>query len=255
MNRRPRTERAARAVSPSIDLPPEQVHLWCAFTEDLGAPSLVEQYRHLLGDDERRREADFRTPDARQRYVITRALVRTMLSRYVRHDPRAWAFATTEHGRPYIANAEGSARGLVFNLSHTRGLVVLGVTREHALGVDVEHQERPMSPGVMHRIFSTDEVAAIDALPVDRHARHLLQHWTLKEAYIKARGMGLALALRHVSFDMTSEERIRFAPSPEVDDDPDRWRFWQQQVGEYVVAVCAEGSGLQLVTRRVGALG
>lgn len=214
-------------------------------------PSLLERYRRLLDDDERRREERLRVPDDRQRYVITRALVRTMLSRYAPRAPHEWTFEANPHGRPHIANVEGPVCGLVFNVSHTRGLVVLAVTRERALGVDVEHQDRAVSPGVLERFFAPAEAAAIRALPVEQQGRRLLQHWTLKEAYIKARGMGLAIAVRQVSFDLTSDERIGFAPSPTVDDDPRRWRFWQPQVGEYVVAVCAEGA-VQLVTRRVG---
>ena len=238
-------------MTPSIDLPPDQVHLWCAFTEALRDPSLLARYRRLLDDDECRREERLRIPDDRQRYVITRALVRTLLSRYAPRAPQEWAFEANSHGRPHIANVEGLARGLVFNVSHTRGLVVLAISRERALGVDVEHQDRSVSPGVLERFFAPAEASAIRALPVEQQGRRLLQHWTLKEAYIKARGMGLAIAVRQVSFDLTSDERIGFATSPTVDDDPQRWRFWQPQVGEYVVAVCAEGA-VQLVTRRVG---
>jgi 4'-phosphopantetheinyl transferase len=241
-------------VNPSRDLPPDEVHLWITFAEDVREPSLLEQYRRLSTEEERRQEERFRVADDRRRYLIARALVRTVLSRYAPLRPDEWSFATNPHGRPHVANTDVAARGLVFNLSHTRDVIVLGVTRERAVGVDVEHQDRTVSQDVAKRFFSSEEVTALHALPAERRAARLLQHWTLKEAYIKARGMGLAIPVRKLAFDLGTDARIDFTTTRDVDDDPQRWQFWQLRVSEYVVAVCVERSrdaAPRLIPRRI----
>jgi 4'-phosphopantetheinyl transferase len=242
----------AQASTNDVQLPPDEIHLWFTFTDEIRETSLLERHRALLSDDERRHEERFRVPDDRRRYVITRALVRTTLSRYAPMAPEAWAFATNEHGRPRIANAEALAGGLDFNVSHTRTVVVVGVTRGRTLGVDVEDHDRTVSPGVAERFFTPDEVAAIHALPAERRGERLLEHWTLKKAYIKARSVGLAIPVRKVGFDLGREGRIGFVTAPEVDGEPGRWGFWQLRVaGRHVVGVCVEDvPGLRLVVRR-----
>jgi 4'-phosphopantetheinyl transferase len=132
--------------------------------------------------------------------------------------------------------------GLVFNISHTDSLIVLGVTKHRALGVDVENVHRlGILVELAERFFARDEVAELARVPSHRRQDRFFEYWTFKESYIKARGMGLSLPLDKFSFYFTHDHSVKIAIHPELADDAARWHFWQfRPRREYLVAVCAE---------------
>ena len=161
--------------------------------------------------------------------LVTRALVRTVLSKYADVSPSAWRFVTNEYGRPEIDEPQ-DARWLKFNLSHTKGLIALIVARDREVGVDVEDRERTgRLLNVADRYFSPQEVNALRALPEKDKLDRFFLYWTLKESYIKARGMGLAIPLSQFSFAIASDISIAF--DTKLDDDPDSWQFTAMSVG------------------------
>jgi 4'-phosphopantetheinyl transferase len=117
----------------------QRIDLWCTFFGELGDEQLLRRYRALLDDHERHRETRFHFAQDRCCYLVTRALVRTVLSRYADIAPADWVFSTSQYGGPEIANAHSGARGIAFNITHTHTLVMVGITREHAIGVDAEN--------------------------------------------------------------------------------------------------------------------
>ena len=189
----------------------------------------MSAYDELLSDDERKKRDRFRFEKDQHSCLVTRALVRTVLSSYADVAPEAWRFVTNEYGRPEIAEPHDAA-WLKFNLSHTNGLIALIVARDREIGVDVEDRERDgRMLDVADRFFSPSEVEALRALPDDEQLDRFFLYWTLKESYIKARGMGLAIPLSQFSFAITSDISIAF--DPKLDDDPDSWQFTAMSVG------------------------
>ena len=117
---------------------------------------------------------------------------------------------------------------LRFNLSNTYGLIACAVTLDRELGVDVEDTERPgETVSIADGFFSRQEIAALRALPPDRQRSRFFDYWTLKEAYIKARGMGLAIPLDQFSFSLDDGPRIGVAFDPALGDDASTWQFEQ----------------------------
>jgi 4'-phosphopantetheinyl transferase len=227
-------------VSRLIGLPPDEIHLWLA-SDHVDRERAIE-YRLLLNSDERRQEQRFHFEKDRNRYLVTRALVRTVLSRYQSIDPNAWVFSTNAFGRPEIdAESEGAA-DLCFNISHTAGLVVVGIARGRALGVDVENifvRDNPLE--VAGQVFAAAELAELGRLPRERRLDRFFQYWTFKESYIKARGMGVSIPLQKFSFRLERDGLVDLEIAPELGDDPKRWQFWQMRPAhEHVLAVCAE---------------
>ena len=223
-----------------IGLPRDEIHLWLTF--DHIDRERAFGYRLLLNSDERRQEQRFHFEKDRNRYLITRALVRAVLSRYQSIDPRAWVFSTNSYGRPEI-DAEGKgAADLCFNVSHTAGFIVLGVTRGRALGVDVENISARDNPlDVAGQVFAAAELAELGRLPRERQLDRFFQYWTLKESYIKARGMGVSIPLQKFSFRLERDGLVDLEIAPELGDDPKRWEFWQMRPAhEHVLAVCAQ---------------
>lgn len=197
---------------------PSDVHIWYVFSERVNNPSLEE----LLSPDERARKERFLQAKDRQQHVIARALVRTTLSRYADVRPEAWTFATNRYGRPEIASPDVGP--LRFNLSHTKGLVACIVAWDREIGIDVENLERPTDyVELAQRFFAPSEAAVVAGLPPERQREAFFDFWTLKESYIKARGMGLALPLGDFAFRLADPVTIDFTGS--IVDDPASWRF------------------------------
>jgi len=218
------------------------IDVWLNFHQEVVDARLLSHLSALLSEDERRQQTRFHLADDRLRYLLTRAMVRTVLSRHAAVDPADWAFTVNAYGRPEIANPHPDARTLRFNVSHTRGLIALAVSRERDVGVDVENVlERPVSTGIADRFFSPAEAAELARLPATRRQDRFFEYWTFKESYIKARGMGMSIPLDKVSFHFPYEQATRLTIAPELGDDERRWSFWQfRPTPEHLLAVCAE---------------
>ena len=111
-----------------LALDPGQIHLWFVFCDEIADESLLRQYREMLTEEERNQEQRFHFPKDRHRYLLTRALVRTTLSRYAAIAPSQWRFSADAYGKPAIINQDPLVGKISFNISHTQGLIVLGVT-------------------------------------------------------------------------------------------------------------------------------
>lgn len=229
---------------PGLPLPEQEIHLWLAYYQKIDDPQLRWKLRGLLNDAEREQEMAFHFADDRLRYLVTRAMVRTVLSRYADVAPADWEFALNAWGRPEIA-LRHNTHGLRFNISHTRGLIALGVSRNRSLGVDVENVlEREASVGIANHFFSQAEVDALAGLPEHERGARFFEYWTFKESYIKARGMGLSLPLDRFSFHFHGDQALSMTADADIDDDPQRWRFWQcRPTPSYLLALCAESRG------------
>ena len=166
-----------------IPLTVNEIHVWMTDYKDIKDQELRHAYRNLLNHPERVRQEQFHFARDQLRYVVTRALARTVLSRYAQVSPRDWVFSTNVHGRPQIANDEIDPAYLSFNLSHTDSLIVLGVACGRALGVDVENvRVREISIDVAERFFSPAEVAALAAMPASQQHYRFFEYWTFKES-------------------------------------------------------------------------
>jgi 4'-phosphopantetheinyl transferase len=229
----------------TIPLSSGEIHLWLTCHDQVTEHGL-RSCRELLDAAERSQEPRFHFARDRRRYVVTRALVRTVLSHYVPIVPQEWAFSTNAYGRPQVDNPAARDAALSFNISHTNNLIVLGITRGRALGVDVENIfSREASIDVADRFFAPEESAALAVAPPDEQPYRFFEYWTFKESYIKARGMGLSLPLDKFSFRYPDDHTVAITIDSELADDAARWQFWQfRPAPEYLVAVCAETAGV-----------
>ncbi|HEX4149214.1 MAG TPA: 4'-phosphopantetheinyl transferase superfamily protein [Pirellulales bacterium] len=210
-----------------LPLGDDEVHLWHLDPDTVGDPSILDSYRRLLSADERERHGRFRVAGVRHQFLVTRGMVRTILSSYGPLEPAAWQFQCNEFGRPELANFPGP-RLLRFNLSHSHGSIVCGVVWNRDLGVDVEYIDRRSGgPHLARRFFAPREVDDLLALPLAEQRSAFFDYWTLKESYIKARGKGLAIPLDKFGFVLRRGQPIRIECHAELCDDPGRWQFMQ----------------------------
>lgn len=192
----------------------------------------------ILSFDERERAARFVHAEDRQSFVTAHALARIMLSRFAAVDPADWQFSAGEFGKPAISYPS-TYSGLQFNLSHTRGLVACAVARDCPVGVDVEAITRQTDCAMLAKsVFSRQELAAWQSTRADLQQRNFFRYWTLKEAYIKACGLGLSLPLDSFSFTLSEDERPVLAIHAPDRESGNEWHFRQLEIcSKYLLAV------------------
>lgn len=247
-----------------LELDDRRIDIWYAFPGGIRNPELLDSYKEILSADEMTRYARFFFDRDRHLYLVAWALVRTTLSRYADVAPEMWTFDTNEYGRPEVSGPSG-VPPLRFNLSHTRGLAACIVAGEIDVGVDVEDRRRfAHGPDIARRFFSVREVADFEAVPPEDQQEAFFEYWTLKEAYIKAVGVGISLGLDRFSFDIDRSgaavgEPERRAPTisfePSLEDDPSAWQFAQFEPTPHHAMAAAirrgQGEGREICLREI----
>jgi 4'-phosphopantetheinyl transferase len=200
-------------------------HDWADLWLGRPDPTDVNARLHALLDDvEAERAGRFAFDRDREHYIFAHALLRLTLAGYLDADPRALRFVARANGRPELATATRRPP-LRFNVSHTNGLVACVVTGTADCGVDVESLSRVDYRDLVSAVLAPSEVAEVAALPEEGRRDRFLQIWTLKEAYLKGRGLGLAVPLREIAFSHRDGEP-ECVVGPSLGDDGREWRFW-----------------------------
>jgi 4'-phosphopantetheinyl transferase len=199
------------------------VDLWLAQFEELSHPGDV------LSPDERERANRFKAPRPLEQFLKARGFLRTILGGYLRISPRDVRFRYQARGKPELA---GPAIDLRFNLAHTDGLVLLGISLGREIGVDVEVlDESRECEGLAARYFSSAETAEFFAVPSHDRTRAFFNGWTRKEAYIKARGEGLHLALDSFTVRLAPGASAQLLESQSDAREVARWAMFDLDVG------------------------
>jgi 4'-phosphopantetheinyl transferase len=236
-----------------LTLPHDEIHVWRASLDQLA--SLGEQLGQTLSADEQTRAERFHFTRDRQRFIISRGLLRNILGRYMGIKPELVQFRSGPYGKLALAEtrpsieanpavaAEWGNNTLQFNVSHSETLALYAFTRGREIGIDVEYV-RPVAEAeqIAQHYFSTQESNILRNLPPDTQDEQFLIYWTRKEAYLKARGEGLT-GLETMQSELYSSsvptgwfiQQLRPAPGyvaalaiqERTGDTPIRIEYWQ----------------------------
>lgn len=208
----------------SCDRPHPQVSLWLTRLPAIDAETRAWHQR-MLSAAELARLSRFHVDGARDQFLVGRALLRTALAHHAGIAPHLWDFSYGAHGKPHVL-APQHAQGWRFNLSHTNGLVACAISHGWDLGVDVESSERDADHLILAAgLFAPTERIALDQLTAQRRRQHFYSLWTLKEAYVKARGVGFSVPLDTFWFDIDGgRPHIRFSQA--CGDGSSNWQFF-----------------------------
>jgi 4'-phosphopantetheinyl transferase len=182
----PATGEGTWAPGPRLPLLAEgAVHVWRADLRTVG-----DDLSELLCSEERVRAQRFVSKRDSELWGRSRGLLRALLGRYSRQDPRSLRFVTGEHGKPELAG--NAAAELAFNMSHSEHLALYAFSRAGAVGVDVEVARRPIDEvAIAERILGASEAARLQALDPATRRREFLRGWTRHEAELKCLGVGI----------------------------------------------------------------
>ena len=235
------------ADSTRLPLPADEVHVWSASLELPAAK--VASFARLLSADEQARLARIRCPRTRDEFAVGRGILRTLLGAYLEQAPSSIRLTLGPIGKPELSERADPA--LHFNLSHSRGLALFAFTKCCPVGVDVEHV-RPMSNflGLAERYFSAREVEILRCLPDESQIEAFFHAWTRKEAFLKARGVGLSYGLERVEVTLGANIPARLL---RLDGEEGSARSWSlcnlDLTPGYIGALALEQREFRLVCR------
>jgi len=226
-------ERFGRYMRPSAWLPPDHVHVWRA-TLPVSEDELA-RLEPMLGLDDRQRAARFHFARDQQRFSVSHAYLRMILSRYTAVQPAELTFDVGAYGKP---NLVGHA--LSFNMAHSADLAVFAIAEGSALGVDVEAVNPEVDLlGVGRRVFPKAEAVALEHLAPRARLERFFEVWTQLEACMKAAGTGLSMDSRTIDLALS---RLS-ARTPAVGDVPAAvWALHRLDLGPGYAAALATRS-------------
>jgi 4'-phosphopantetheinyl transferase len=222
-------------------LPASELHVWQA--DLIEAAARYDHFHSLLSPEERQRSARFLSAEHSRRFIAAHGILRDVLSRYTGLAAAALSFETNAHGKPALPQETGIA----FNLSHSGNRLLIGVSAGAATGVDIEQvRERTSLLKIAQRFFSASECEALQAFPEEQRLAAFYRCWTRKEAYIKAKGKGLAIPL--AAFEVSLGSTPALLRTLNEADDAAGWTLWNIDAGpDYAAAAMVAGSaGLTL---------
>jgi 4'-phosphopantetheinyl transferase len=221
------------------ELPEDEVHVWRT-TLAMAAPGFAELLR-ILSPDERERALRFHFEIDQQRSVIGRGYLRLLLGRILGMPAESLRFESNKFGKPSLVTKH---RLLQFNVSHSGELILIAIARRRAVGVDVERIRTDLElDSIAARFFSANECKILNSLVGQARYEAFFACWTRKEAYVKATGLGLSLALDQFDVSLLPHEEPRLLATRNNPLDASQWRLRELDLSsDYVAALAASGS-------------
>lgn len=212
--------------------------------------------QHILSADEQARALNFKHPQKQLEFIATRTLVRHCLAKYLDTSAEMIEFATEPKGKPYVVNAPPN---FYFNLSHSDHLVALAVSNKGVIGIDIEVDRSRSFMSIAKRYFHTSELAQLQTCGGTNQRELFFRFWTLKEAFFKALGGGIATGLSKIQFKLSPKiesslhsklgSAIDFTFAEELGLQKNEWQFYQVSPADAVYLAVANHSSEPLTLR------
>ena len=231
------------------DLTPGALHVWRILLRQ--SEDVARALEKHLAMDELRRADRYRHERDRTRYVVAHGVLRELLADYTAQTPRNISFGHTVAGKPFLIDDKGEQR-LRFNLSHSGEWAIVGLALSTDVGIDIEQIDSDVSvEAVAERFFSRSEFEALREVPSEQRTVAFFTAWTRKEAYLKARGEGIADRLSSFSVSVDPEQ-IPILLTDSIDAYATlHWRIYDLDTAPgYAAAIAAEGVTHRLRTMR-----
>lgn len=223
-----------------------QVHLWRVIHPLQNEPT--DSYEEILSFRELNRAKRFRKQADKDRYIQNHVILRRILCLYLEIAPAAVKYATSPIGKPSLVEIQNQNR-ITFNMSHSGNLLLIAITSNRQIGIDVE-LVKPISDmaQMVQLYFSQSENSVFSALHEHERTHAFYSVWTRKEAYLKLIGEGLQLPPDRVEVSLNPEDahpwlRIKEEAHPQLT--PQLFSF--QPADGYQAALAVEGEGWEVI--------
>ncbi|NWF98178.1 MAG: 4'-phosphopantetheinyl transferase superfamily protein [Nitrospirae bacterium] len=218
-----------------------EVHVW---EINLGSDlSKVEKYLPILSDEEKKKASAFRFSDDRERYIISHAVLRLLLSKYSGEKPEEIVFYNNNYGKPYIMLNPDLPK-IFFNISHSHKMAVIAISNGYEIGIDIEYLLRKINfEDIARRFFSNIENKKLNSLSGNLRKEAFFRCWTRKEAYLKAKGVGISGSFKSFEVSIFPEENPEIIAIDGQHSDEDNWSLFDIiHIHNYIGAIAVKGN-------------
>lgn len=182
----------------NMNLEAYEIQIWTLYWR--GLENWIQYYKKILSQEEWEYVSRFISHEDRMRSSVGKILVRKLLAQYMNISEETVVISKNRYGRPYV----DSTIPIYFNISHSGEVVMVAVSKEMVVGIDVEKISKLKEyNSLAENFFTLNEwrsIASADSIEL------FYEYWTAKEAYVKAVGMGLSKALD--SFEIIGKSEI-----------------------------------------------
>ena len=166
------------------------------------SPIEFERLWQFLSEDERSRANNFKREHLKQRFVAARGNLREILAKYLACKPYEILFSYGDRGKPYVDE-------VYFNLAHSQDLAIYAISGDREVGIDLEYIDLKCDvDAIAKNYFLPSEQKLIKGLSDRAKYLAFFRAWTLKEAYGKATGQGIANILNSLDVSALIEMPI-----------------------------------------------
>lgn len=220
-----------------LNLKSFDVHVWKVPVEDFRP--FIPQFIKILSPEERSRSERIRLEQNRKRWIAARGILRDLLGRYLRVEPPRVKLSYTPRGKPFVENPDSKSR-IRFNLSHSKGLALYAFAKGLEVGIDAEKiMPRDSRDAVVRRFFTPVEAAQFFSLPPSSRDLAFFSAWTRKEAFCKAKGIGVFSGFPRFDVSLVPGEPARLLKSRFDENDISSWSLHDIEAGRNFKAALA----------------
>ena len=225
-----------------LDKLQKEAHIWFAIPNFIKNSREITRLLSLLSVEEINKHNRFHFAEDRHLYLVSHALVRNVLAKYLEKQPADLKFHYTEHGKPEVWLSKNDPI-IRFNLSHTPGLAACIVTINDDCGIDAEAiVNKTASLDVAHLMFSDGEFEHLKSLNGRRYLEEFFTRWTLREAYVKALGQGIDYPTNKLLFNIINDGEIDVSFQGEHGDTCQYWQFQvMRPTPDHIVTTAIKG--------------
>lgn len=186
-----------------IKMHTDEIHVWSASIKL--RENQLSRLTQFLSPEEWNKASRFRFSEYEDAYKASHSILRIILSKYVQVEPNRLLFVTNAYGKPRLLD-ELNPGNICFNLSHSHELLVVAITSDCEIGIDIEYMRSLENlEQISSRFFSVEENRHLHRFSGFEMQKAFYTCWTRKEAFMKAKGVGLALGLDRFSVSVVPE--------------------------------------------------
>ena len=207
----------------------------------------IKALESILSKNELEDIKRYKNKNALRTTLITRAISRLVLAQYTTEQAPQLNFERNRYGKPELINNEANLR---FNISHNNELIIIAICIKDDIGCDIENPLRKVKiEPLSRRYFSKQEHTELCKLTSKTQQQRFFEMWTLKEAFVKATGIGISLGLNTFYFEKSASENdinIKFNDNYPLDQNQP-WQFYQKNFKQQLLTICRASGVKQIV--------
>ena len=200
----------------------------------------IEYFKSNLSSDEVEKSDKFRFKKDCNCFIITRGVLRVLLSHYLNLNTNQIHFQYSYYGKPKLI----PKYNLSFNVSHSGNFSVIGFFKGAEIGVDIEECKNDFDVlEIAQNFFSKKEIEALNQIPENQRERAFFRCWTRKEAFIKAEGSGLSFPLDKFTVSLKSDDEASLLNTYWDEKEKSKWSLHAfSPYPNYLAAVAVKGN-------------